>query len=110
MSIIVQNNQLNSNISISESPSIILDTESKGYYISSNLQTPTRDQTLSRSYLLNDVSNFSLIKFGFFMISNKKSLFVSIPSITNSSKARFILLNASFLFAPYAIILASIES
>lgn len=66
MSIIVQNNQLNSNISISESPSIILDTESKGYYISSNLQTPTRDQTLSRSYLLNDVSNQNIKKSTFF--------------------------------------------
>ena len=68
-----------------------------------------------RSNISNDNFSFRIFidldyLFGFFIILNKKSMFVSTPSITVSSKARFILLIASFLVSPCVIIFAIIES
>jgi len=58
---------------------------------------------LKRHYYMcsmKEVSKFPRMKFGFLMIWNTKSLFVSIPSMTSSSNARFILAMASFLVLP----------
>ena len=79
--------------------------------IANNVQfLESRNAQNTNNNSINEVSNFPLIKSGLVIISNRKSLFVSTPSITSSSNALFIFASASFLFVPKAIILAIIES